>query len=247
MAPITKGLATVAVMSLMVFNGTATAQSTLEQGKFMIWGAIGFQGDIGGSLNTSGVGVVNGARAEINSNTWGERYDAALIVRTGAAYNLDERSQVFSSLNWEQSEADTTAVGLIGGQPLQAKFSDYQGWGIDFGYRYFFPQSSGPNPFVSGAVGWERLQNIDVTLSSPAGVLASAVPFYDDSWVWSWRIGTGFLWDFSRHFGVIGTLDLKYAGVLSDAAGIGTVGFERINDTGNRWTLPFSGGIYVKF
>ena len=30
------------------------------------------------------------------------------------------------------------SVGLIGGRPLEATFSDYQGWGIDAGYRYFF-------------------------------------------------------------------------------------------------------------
>jgi hypothetical protein len=35
--------------------------------------------------------------------------------------------------------------------------------------------------------------------------------------------------------------------VLSDQSGIGTVGFERINDVGNRWTLPVMGGVYVKF
>jgi hypothetical protein len=35
--------------------------------------------------------------------------------------------------------------------------------------------------------------------------------------------------------------------VLSDDAGVGTLGFERINNVANRWTLPFMGGIYVKF
>ena len=63
----------------------------------------------------------------------------------------------------------------------------------------------------------------------------------------SWRVGTGFLWNINDRLGAIVSLDLKYNGVLSDRAGIGTVGFERINDTGNRWTLPLLGGVYVKF
>ena len=247
MAPNTKLLAAAVTLSLVISEATTFAQTTLEEGRGMLWASVGFQGDTGGSLNSSGVGVVSGARAEINSNTWGERYDPALIFRIGGAYNLSERSQVFGAINWEQSEADSTTVGLIGGQPLEGDFGDYQGWGLDFGYRWFFPQSTGPIPFISGSLGFQKVQEIELTLSSITGFVAGDIPFYDESWVSTWRIGTGFLWDINPRFGVQATLDLKYAGVLSDAAGIGTVGFERINDTGNRWTLPLSGGVYVKF
>jgi hypothetical protein len=231
---------------LLLGSGSAMAQTRLTEGGGMAWGSLGFQGDVGGSLNSSGVGVVAGLRAEINTNTWGERYDSALIFRLGGAYNLSDRSQVFGAVNWEQAEADLTEVGLVGGQSLEGKFSDYQGWGIDVGYRYLFPVASGPVPFVAGSFGFQRVQNITLTLSSPRFSVAD-IPFYDDSWVSSWRIGTGFLWDINARVGVIATVDLKYAGMLSDQAGIGTVGFERINDTGNRWTLPILGGVYVKF
>ena len=73
------------------------------------------------------------------------------------------------------------------------------------------------------------------------------MPFYDDSWVLGWRIGTGVLVDINERFGWQVTIDLKYSGVLSDQSGIGTVGFERINNAGNRMTLPIMGGVYVKF
>ena len=39
----------------------------------------------------------------------------------------------------------------------------------------------------------------------------------------------------------------EYAGGISDQSGIGTVGFERINDAGNRWSVPILAGVYVKF
>jgi hypothetical protein len=100
---------------------------------------------------------------------------------------------------------------------------------------------------VSGSFGFDRVQNITVTMLSDTGFRVNDVPFYDDSWVGSWRIGGGFLWDVTPRFGIQGTVEFKYAGVLSDEAGIGTVGFERINDTGNRWTLPAAVGVYYKF
>jgi hypothetical protein len=241
-------IAAAVVLSLGGLSGSALAQTTFEQGNGIVFGTIGFQSDMGGTVNSSGIGVVNGARAEINSNTWGERYDAALIFRIGGAYNVTDRSQVFAAINWEQSEADTAVVGLLAGQPLEAKFGDYQGWGMDFGYRYLFPRPSGPVPFVSGAIGFQNVDEIDVSLSAATPrFVATDVPFYDDSFVASWRIGTGFLWDINPRFGIQFTIDIKYAGVLSDAAGIGTIGFERINDTGNRWTIPYSGGVYYKF
>jgi hypothetical protein len=245
MTSLAKYLIMAAVVVLTV-SGNATAQTTTEAGRGMVWGSLGFQGDLGGSVNSSGIGTVSGVRAEINGNTWGERYDAALIVRLGGAYNVSERSQIFGALTWDQGEADNATVGLLGGQPLEADFADYQGWGIDVGYRYLFPRTDGPVPFVSASLGFERVQEIDVTLSS-GSFHAADVPFYDDSVVTTWRAGTGILWDVNPRLGVIVTLDLKYGGVLSDAAGIGTIGFERINDTGNRWTLPIAGGVYVKF
>jgi len=135
---------------------------------------------------------------------------------------------------------------LIGGQPLLGKFGDYQGWGFDVGYRYFFNSDYKAKPFVGGSIGFQRLQDITLSLSSTP-FNASEIPFYDDSWVAGWRLGTGVLVDINDRFGWQVTIDLKYSGELSDQSGIGTVGFERINDVGNRWTLPIMGGVYVKF
>src|SRR5262245_57048848 len=121
-------------LAVLLLAGNASAQTTIQPGHISVWGSIGFAGDLGGSVNSSGIGVVSGSRAEINANTWGERYDSALVVRTGIAYNLTDRSQVFAALTWDQAEADVATVGLIGGQPLDAKFGDYQGWGLDVGF-----------------------------------------------------------------------------------------------------------------
>jgi len=213
----------------------------------MLWGALGFQGDLGGSVNSSGIGTVIGQRAELNANTWGERYDPALIFRLGGAYNIAEKAQLFGAFSWEQAEADPTEAGLVSGLPLDVAFSDYQSWGIDAGYRQFFPMEWAGKPFVSASLGFQHVNAITVGFSSPAGFVVNDVPFYDDSWVVQWRVGTGLLWDINERFGWLATVDLKYSGVLSDAAGIGSVGFERINDAGNRWTLPIMAGLFVKF
>jgi hypothetical protein len=239
---------TFCAIAIQAIGSVAFAQSAgpLTEGQALAWGSLGFQGDLGGSVNSSGVGVVSGRRAEINTNSWAERYDAALIFRVGGAYNLTTRSQLFGAFTWEQSEADSTVVGLIGDQELTAQFSDYQGWGFDAGYRYFFGSEFKAKPFIGGSFGFQRLQNITLDLSSTI-FSASEVPFYDDSWVMGWRIGTGFLWDINDRVGWQVTIDLKYSGELSDEAGIGTIGFERINDAGNRWTVPIMAGAYVRF
>jgi hypothetical protein len=226
---------------------TVFAQSApVAEGRGIVWGSVGFQGDLGGAVNSSGIGVVNGLRAEIDTNTWGERYDAALIFRVGGAYNVTSNSQLFAEITWEQSEADSTQAGLIGGQPLNVKFSDYQGTAFDVGYRYLFTTDFKARPFVGVAAGYQRLQDITLSLSStPYNV--DDVPFYDDSWVFGWRVGTGVLVDINDRLGWQVTVDLKYASGMSDQSGIGTIGFERINDVGNRWTVPIAGGVYVKF
>lgn len=238
-------------LAVLVGAAPAFAQSSeppLNSGGGQAWASLGFQGDLAGSLNSSGVGLVNGQRAEINRNTWSERYDAALIFRFGGAYNIDGHQQVFGALGWEQSEADTATVGLIGGLPLDAKFRDYQGWGFDVGYRFFFntPYVSA-RPFVGASVGWQHVKPIDANFSSVNGVVANDVPIYDDSWVPMLRVGGGIQWDINKHWGIQATLDIKYTGPLNDISGLGTLGFDRINDTGNRVTLPLMGGAFVKF
>jgi hypothetical protein len=226
---------------------SAQPQPSLEEGRGMAWLSLGFQGDLGGSVNSSGIGTVIGQPAELNANTWGERYDPALIFRLGGAYNISDDSQLFGAFSWEQAEADPADAGLVSGLPLDVAFGDYQAWGIDAGYRHFYPVEWSGKPFVTASLGFQHVNAISVGLSSPAGFVVNDVPFYDDSWVVQWRIGTGLLWDINERFGWLATVDVKYSGVLSDAAGIGSVGFERINDAGNRWTLPIMAGVYVKF
>ena len=238
--------AIVVVMIVSVTPASAQSSGPLEPQGGLAWGALGMQGDLGGGVNTSGVGVVNTMRAELDRNSWGERYDAALIFRFGGAYNLTDHSQLFASFDWQQAEADPAEFGLIAGQAITGQFSDYQGWGIDAGYRYFFGTTLPFHPFVGGSIGFERIQAISLTLSSPVYTV-NDVPFYDDSLVATWRLGTGFLWPITGTFGAHVSLDVKYSGVLSDRSGIGNIGFERINDVGNRWTLPVMTGVYIKF
>ena len=61
------------------------------------------------------------------------------------------------------------------------------------------------------------------------------------------RLGAGIQWDLSPRWGIQATGDIKYASKLNDQSGLGTIGFERVNDTGNRLTIPFMAGVYVKF
>ena len=111
-------------------------------------------------------------------------------------------------MSWEQSESDSTVVGLIGGRELSAKFDDYQGWGIDAGYRHFFNTEYKATPFVAFSVGFQRIQDITLDLSS-ATFNATDIPFYDDSWVAGWRLGTGFLYDINDTFGWQVTIDVS--------------------------------------
>jgi hypothetical protein len=247
------GKAVVASALVFVVSSAApawaqTGDTPLDPGGSEAWFTLGFQGDLGGTLNSSGVGVVNGMRAELDSNTWGERYNAAFIFRFGGGYNLNGHSQIFGSFNLEQAKADTAVAGLIGGQPLSVSFRDYKGWGLEGGYRYFFNTPYVARPFATASLGFQRINNIGVDFTSaPVNFQALNVPFYDESFVVSWRLGGGVEWDIKPRFGIVATAEIKYSGKLSDESGIGTLGFERVNDTGNRMTLPIMGGVYYKF
>lgn len=242
----------ICVFAFLVASLPAGAQTQtdapLEEGRVMVWGALGFQGDFGGNVNSSGIGVVNGRRAELDANTWGERFDPGLVFRVGGAYNITNESQITANIGWEQAEADATEAGLIGTSPIEVGFSDYQAWNFDVGYRQFMNTDFVAKPFVGGAIGLQHVDEISISLNAPlAGLAVNDLPFYDDSWVVQWRIGTGLLWDITDRFGALVSIDLRYSGVLSDTSGIGSLGFERLNDQGNRWTFPILVGAFAKF
>ena len=246
----TRRLATTAVMIVAFFvgSGVAHAQETgLTPGHVSVWGEIGFEGDLKGNINTSGVGQVAGSRAEIDINSWAERYDAALAVRFGFGYALDEHQQLTFTANWNQAKSDQATVGLIGGQPLLATFSDYQGWGFDAGYRYYGATASKVKPFVSMAVGVQHVQEIQADLTAAPNIVFNDVPFYQDSTVLRGRFGGGFIVMFSDKVGLQVTGDIQYTGALNDQSGLGTLGFERINDDGRKWSSPLTGGLIVHF
>ena len=238
----------VAIALLLASTASAQGQTQLDIGGGMVWGSIGFQVDMGGMVNSTGVGTLAGQRTEINANTWSKVYDSELLFRVGGAVNLDTQSQLFGTFSWEQAEANPAAAGLMGNRPLELTFTDYKAWGFDGGYRFFIDAGLPIMPFLSFALGFQRVQEITLTMLATGPAFAARdVPFYDEQWVTQWRLGTGFIGDFNRHFGWQATLDIKYSGVLSGSSGIGTLGMERINDVGNRWTMPIMGGIYVKF
>jgi hypothetical protein len=227
--------------------GAQDRDGPLEQGTVIIWGSLGFQLDFGGNVNSSGVGVLNGRRAELDANAWSERFDPGLMFRVGGAYNLSGDSQLTAAFGWEQAESDAAEAGLLTGFPIEVAFSDYQAWGFDVGYRYFVSTNYAARPFVGGALGFQRIDAMTLTMTSLAGLSVTALPFYDDSWVVQWRVGTGLMWDISDRFGAQVTIDVRYSGVLADVSSIGSLGFERINDQGNRWTFPIMAGAFVKF
>jgi hypothetical protein len=235
------------LVSALPLGAQTQGPGPAEEGGVMIWGALGFQGDFGGHVNSSGVGVLNGRRAELDANTWGERYDPGLVFRVGGAYNLTGDAQLTGSFGWEQAESDSAEAGLLAGVPIEVGFSDYQAWGFDIGYRQFLVTNYTARPFIGGALGFQHVDAITMDMTSPAGLAVTGLPFYDDSWVVQWRIGTGLLWDINERFGAQVTIDLKYSGVLSDVSGLGSLGFERINDQGNRWTFPVLVGAFVRF
>ena len=144
-------LITAVVLPLMETTSVAQTSEPVLTGRGLIWGSLGFQGDLGGAVNTSGIGVVSGLRAEIDANTWAERYDTALVFRIGGAYNVTSQSQVFAAVSMGAVRSRyNRQSGSSAGCRCQGKFSDYQGTGIDAGYRYFFNTDYKAKPFVSG-------------------------------------------------------------------------------------------------
>lgn len=217
------------------------------------------------SYSGSATFVINGSTVTINGVTvsspkkrFEDVYEKPLIVGLGAAYGLSSDSEVFGGVRVVYARGKTSSgvtysgTGTVngtaasGGITSEIKPSDYKSFGVDAGYRRFFPQGGRITPYLGALVGVQTTDKTDIkeTLLGASG----KARVYDSSITPSVGLQVGITYGFENG-GSIGVesglrFDAKRKGYDKDIAD----DFSSINDTGGRLSIPvmFTGRIPLK-
>jgi hypothetical protein len=226
----------------------AYAQSTTPASPWSVEAAVGWDNGIGGHINSSGIGTINGQTAVIKANTFEEVYGTGLNLRFGGAYALSDATEITGNFTFQSLDADQVVpMGDVGVSNLYGQYTDYQTFGLDMGLRRYLPITPAIRAYGEGTLGLGFIDETDVTLVAPtANLVGDVTDFYDQTAAFAAGANVGVLFGAGR-MGVFGQLGLRWMTGMDEVDNLQGTGLDDINDKSSRWTLPFVGGVRVRF
>lgn len=215
----------------------------------------GFDNQFSGKMITGGSGLSGGANVPVgvpitlDETTYDEVYGRMGLFKLSFSYQSTPRIENVGSFVISRSSSEPVVIGTIGtpGTPLTAKFDDYNYWGIEGGQRFHFTQARF-TPYAGYYLGINRFDHIDadITASTVPPTSITAEKFFDSSWAFSFGPNAGVLVGFGK-IQVMGQIDLRFMGGLSDVDALVEEGLKDINKESSRWSLPISFGVRYRF
>ena len=134
--------------------------------------------------------------------------------------------------------------------PVSVNFDDYNYWGIEGGQRFFFAARR-VSPFVGYLVGANRhgdirAEFVNVPANLLPGYAAQDQKMFEKSWAFSFGPTGGVVIPIGP-IEVLGEVQFRFMGGLSDVDWLVEEGLRDINTESERWSLPFLIGARVRF
>lgn len=251
---------------------SAEVRSMPQAGKFSITPDLGTDFNIGGkfvegaSQSFGAAGTISGvsisATATITAKDQGfeDVYDQPLIGGVKVNYGLTNDSEVFGGLRLVHAGGkdfdafSINAAVTVGSTAVAANatfkghFSEYNEQALDFGYRKFFNIDQPFKPYVAGSGALRHVNAIDFAYSY-AGTQIDKFKFFGESWTLGAGLDVGFRYDIQPGMALGFETGLRYdhdlSGDDSDLADAGNL--KKVNDAGNRWSIPVKASLTIQF
>ncbi len=252
MSRVNRFVSVVAMLAAGVFGASSTARAQQSDGSpWSVDFAIGWDNDISGNINSSGIGTINNQAVVILKNSYEDVYGTGLHLRGGVGYLIGDTktTELRASLSFQSLDADfVTPLGDIGVSKLYAQFSDYQALTLDLGARQYYELKPKLRGYADGTIGFGFIDKIDAKLVAPgANVITAANDFYDQTVAFSVGADAGLLFERSPKMGLFVQLGLRWTSGLAEVDDLVGTGLESINDKSSRWTIPFLAGVRYRF
>ena len=199
-----------------------------------------------GPLNPALAGV--DAQLRIRSRGHDEIYGTARSLGLEVGYGLSDRSEVFLQARETSADEGRVRVGAAYVPALDTeldvfgRFSGYDAYTWEVGYRHFFGDGRRVRPFIAARLGATETDVIRATFEIPdAAITIPDAPFYEKGWALSGGLEAGVQIPFTERFSMTLAAGVNYIDDLSDDdSAIAGLGLAAINDTGSRVSMPVS-------
>jgi hypothetical protein len=214
-----------------------------------LWGP---DNSFSGKMIKAASGTFQNIPLNFNETSYDDVYGRINLFKIGVGYRTNPRVETTVHLVFSGSSSEQIRIGSVGAAnaPLFATFDDYSYWGIEGGQRFYFARVRF-TPFVGYFVGINRIDTINGTFSaasvgSQPALLVENGQFFDKSWALSLGPTGGVLIGLGP-IEVMGELEVRYMGGLSDVDPLSQAGLSQINSDSSRWSLPILIGARYRF
>jgi len=203
---------------------------------------------LSGNVIDEATGTIAGQPAVVVEQAFTNHYSDGFRFKVGGSYGLDYNNEAFLTFGYGRLNATERIVGSIGGYPLYARFSNARSFDIEGGYRYYFLPEGPLRTYVAGTVGLRFMEEVNATLRVvEIGLTLSDREYYDSSILFVFGGDAGIIRDLNERFAIGGELGLRFQPKPGpEVLELGT-GFESINDTGSRWSIPLNVFLTYRF
>jgi hypothetical protein len=237
--------------TMQITKGTVSTGEALLH-RLTISVLFGVDNQFSGKMIKAGSGTLRGVPISLAETSYDDVYGRMGLFKVGVGYRISPRSEVTANLVISLSSSEAVVVGTIGNAnaPVTASFDDYNYWGLEVGQRFYFARVRF-TPFVGYYLGLNRMDKINADFSAPSVGQQPAVgvndgQFFDASWAFSLGPTGGVLIGLGP-FEVMGQVELRYMGGLSDVDPLSEANLKDINSESSRWSFPVLVGARIRF
>jgi hypothetical protein len=221
--------------------------------RFTIQAQIGVDNQFSGKVIKAASGqTVQGLPINLNETSYDDVYGRMGFFKIGVGYRTSPRSDVVANFVISRSSSEIVNIGTVSTSnvPLFVNFDDFNYWGFEGGQRFYFTRVRF-TPFVGYLVGINRYDDIrgnfvNVAPDLTPGLAAQDGKFFEKSWAMSFGPTGGVLIGVGP-IEVLGEVQLRYMGGLSDVDWLVEEGLRDINDESSRWSFPILVGARLRF
>jgi hypothetical protein len=243
-------------VTLQVTPGTAAADPDDFRHRFTVSFQVGIDNQFSGKMIKESSGRTTGGQPiNLEETTFDEVYGRIGLLKIGVGYRTTPRTEAVFNWVWSKSDPQESAirVGTVGTTPqvpLDVNFTEYKYWGFEGGQRWYFARTRF-TPYLGYLVGINRHQDIRGTFvgvppASTPGLAAQDGKFFEKSWALSFGPTGGVLIGVGP-IEVLGEVQLRFMGGLSDVDWLIEEGLRDINDESSRWSFPLVVGARIRF
>jgi hypothetical protein len=223
------------------------------ENRFTISVQWGVDNQLSGHLIQSASGQTStGVPINLNETSYDDTYGRMGLFKVGFGYRTSPRTEATFNIAISRSSSETVQIGTAGAAavPINANFDDFNYWGIEGGQRFYFTRFRF-TPFLGYFVGGYRYDEMRVTLPGVPPELTPQLAavdgqFFEKSWAFSGGPTGGLLIGLGP-FEILGEIQFRYMGGLSDVDWLVEEGLRDINSESSRWSYPILLGARIRF